>query len=47
MQVRAHINRGEAIFTIAPDILVIMSVTAIIVMAVVLSLPRLYEILGP
>ncbi len=47
MQVRAHINRGEAIFTVAPDILVIMSVAAIIIMAVVLSLPRLYEILGP
>jgi putative membrane protein len=46
MQARAHINRGEAIFTIVPDILVIMSVVAIIVIAVVLSLPRLYEILG-
>ncbi len=47
MQARAHINRGEAIFTIVPDVLVIMSVVAIIVIAVVLSLPRLYEILGP
>jgi putative membrane protein len=47
MQVRAHINRGEAIFTVAPDVLVIMSVAAIIIMALVLSLPRLYEILGP
>jgi putative membrane protein len=46
MQARAHINRGEAIFTVVPDILVIMSVVAIIVIAVVLSLPRLYEILG-
>ena len=47
MQARAHINRGEAIFTIVPDVLVIMSVAAIIIIAVVLSLPRLYEILGP
>ena len=47
MQVRAHINRGEAIFTVAPDVLVIMSVAAIIIMALVLSLPRLNEILGP
>ncbi len=47
MQARAHINRGEAIFTIVPDVLVIMSVVAIIIIAVVLSLPRLYEILGP
>lgn len=47
MQARAHINRGEAIFTIVPDILVIMSVIAIIVIAVALSVPRLYEILGP
>jgi len=47
MQVRAHINKGEAIFTVAPDVLVIMSVAAIIIMALVLSLPRLYEILGP
>ena len=47
MQARAHINRGEAIFTIVPDVLVIMSVVAIIIIAVALSLPRLYEILGP
>lgn len=47
MQARAHINRGEAIFTIVPDILVIMSVVAIIIIAVGLSIPRLYEILGP
>jgi putative membrane protein len=47
MQARGHINRGEAIFTIVPDILVIMSVVAIIVIAVALSLPRLYEIIGP
>jgi len=46
MQARAHINRGEAIFTIVPDILVIMSVVAIIVIAVALSIPKLYEILG-
>jgi putative membrane protein len=47
MQARKHINRGEAIFTIVPDVLVITSVAAIIIIAVVLSLPRLYEILGP
>ena len=47
MQVRAHINKGEAIFTVTPDILVIMSMAAIIIMALVLSLPRLHEILGP
>ncbi len=47
MQVRAHINRGEAIFAVTPDILVIMSMAAITIMALVLSLPRIHEILGP
>jgi len=47
LQVRAHINRGEPIFTILPDVLVIMSMAAIIIMALVLSLPRIREILGP
>ncbi len=47
LQARAHINKGEAIFTIAPDVLVIMAVAGIIIMAVVLSLPRIYEMVGP
>lgn len=43
LRVRRHINKGEAVFSIIPDFLVIVSVVAIIVMAIMLSLPRLME----
>jgi inner membrane protein YidH len=46
LRVRRHINRGEAVFSVLPDILVVISVVAIIIMAIVLSLPRLFEIAG-
>lgn len=43
LRMRRHINRGEAVFSILPDVLVIVSVVVIIVMTIVLSLPRLFE----
>lgn len=42
--VRRHINSGEASFSVFPDVLVILSVVIIIIIAIVLSLPRLFEI---
>jgi putative membrane protein len=44
LRVRRHINQGEASFSILPDILVIVSVIAIIIIAIVLSIPRLLDI---
>ena len=44
IRMRRHINRGEAVFSILPDLLVVLSVAFIIIMAVVLSLPHLFEI---
>lgn len=44
LRVRRHINRGEAEFSVIPDILVIMSVVAIVAIVIVLSLPRLFDI---
>ena len=46
LRVRRHINRGEAVFSVLPDILVVISVVAVIIMAIALSLPRLFEIVG-
>jgi putative membrane protein len=46
LRVRRHINRGEAVFSVLPDILVVISVVAVIIMAIGLSLPRLFEITG-
>jgi putative membrane protein len=40
---RRHINRGEASYSVLPDILVVVSVMVIIVMVIILSLPRLSE----
>ncbi len=42
--VRRHINRGEASFSILPDVLVVFSVIVIIVMTIALAFPRLLEI---
>lgn len=44
LRVRRHINQGEASFSILPDILVTVSVIAIIIIAIVLSIPRLIDI---
>ncbi len=44
LRVRRHINSGEAVFSVVPDILVVMSMITIIVMAIALSLPRLFEL---
>jgi len=44
LRMRRHINRGEAVFSVIPDLLVVVSMVVIIVMAIVLSLPRLFEI---
>ncbi len=44
--VRRHINRGEAVFSIVPDILVIISVVVIIVITIMLSVPRIFSIDG-
>lgn len=46
VKVRRHINNGEAVFSILPDFLVIVSVVLIIVMVILLSLPRLLEMGG-
>jgi len=46
MKVRSHINSGEAVFTILPDLLVTISVTAIVIIAIVLALPRLHDVFG-
>jgi putative membrane protein len=45
LRARQHINRGEAVFTILPDILVVLSVLAVVIIAVALSMPPLKEIL--
>lgn len=44
LRVRRHINSGEAVFSVLPDILVVISVLVIIVMVILLSLPRLLEV---
>jgi putative membrane protein len=44
LRMRRHINKGEAVFSVLPDLLVVLSVVFIIIMAVVLSLPHLFEI---
>jgi putative membrane protein len=44
--VRRHINRGEAVFSIVPDILVVISVVVIIIIAIVLAVPRIFSIDG-
>ena len=43
LRTRRHINSGEAVFSIVPDMLVVVSVIVIIVMAIALALPRLFE----
>jgi putative membrane protein len=40
--VRRHINRGEAVFSVVPDVLVIISVVVIIIITIALSVPRLF-----
>jgi hypothetical protein len=42
LRVRRHINRGEAEFSVVPDVLVVLSVIVIIIMAIALSFPRLF-----
>ncbi len=44
LRVRRHINRGEASFSVVPDLLVILSVIAIVVMATILSLSRFISV---
>lgn len=41
--IRRHINRGEAVFSALPEFLVGVSVVVIIAMAVMLSLPSIWE----
>lgn len=43
VRVRRHINLGEPSFSIMPDVLVIVSVVVITIIAIILSLPRLYQ----
>jgi putative membrane protein len=43
LRVRRHINNGEAVFSVLPDFLVVVSVVVVIVMAIILSIPRLLE----
>jgi len=44
LKVRRHINTGEAAFSVVPDILVTAAVVVIVVMAIMLALPRLFEV---
>jgi len=46
VQVRRHMSRGEARFSVLPDVLIILSVTAVIIMVIVLSLPHLLAMGG-
>lgn len=46
VQVRRHISRGEARFSVLPDVLIILSVIAVIIMVIVLSLPHLLAMGG-
>ena len=46
LRVRRHINRGEAVFSVTPDILVVLSVLVIVVITIVLAVPRLFEMGG-
>jgi putative membrane protein len=39
LSMRRHINKGEAVFSVVPDVLVVLSVVVIIVIAIALSLP--------
>lgn len=43
LAIRRHINRGEPVFSILPEFLVGVSVVVIIAMAVILSLPSIWE----
>lgn len=43
LRIRRHINLGEASFTITPEILVILSVTVIVILSVILSIPRVVD----
>jgi inner membrane protein YidH len=43
LKVRRHINRGEASFSVVPDVLVIVSVVVIVIMTIVLSVPKLFH----
>jgi putative membrane protein len=47
LRVRKHVNQGEASFSILPDLLVVMSVMAIVVMAMLLIMPRIFAVEGP
>jgi len=40
LRVRRHINRGEPSFSVLPDVLVIVSVIAIVITATILSMSR-------
>lgn len=42
--VRRHINSGEAVFSVVPDVLVIISVVVIIIITIALSVPRLFSV---
>jgi len=41
LRVRRHINQGEAVYSVVPDVLVVISVVVIIVMALILSFPTI------
>ncbi len=45
LRARRHINQGEAVFTVLPDVLVVLSVLAVVIIAMVLSLPQLEDII--
>jgi putative membrane protein len=43
LRVRRHINNGEAVYSVVPDILVVISVIVIIIMAAMLSFPHVFS----
>jgi hypothetical protein len=47
LRTRRHIDRGEASYSVVPDLLVVASVVAIIVITIVLSLPRILSMANP
>ncbi len=47
LRVRRHINRGEAVFSVLPDLLVIIAVIIVVSFAIALSIPRMEAIPWP
>ncbi len=44
LKIRRHINAGEPVFSVLPDILAVICVLAVIVIVIILLIPRLFDI---